>query len=150
MARSRLVEFVCNMPGPTIELAKTLVEIGPLGTSCKPRVFVEVQPNWTRVGDNFIGDPHGKHIKGDQGIYVIPEKEWLFPERILDWKPWEGVENIPIGECLLFEVYDGVLKYHTGRFGLNNSQKPVGTIGCRFHFDHKIKRWARIQHLLED
>ena len=70
-------EFICNLPG---EPADSLLECAKdLCPGCVPRIFVDVQPEWTRAeGEawtNFIGDPYklplGQPRPGDKGIYQL-------------------------------------------------------------------------------
>ena len=68
------------------------------------------------------------------------------------WNNWTGIENAPLDTLLLVETCrDGKEpKYHTGKFFKNNSGQLIGIVGNCFHFDHDIKRYKNIQHLLTE
>lgn len=60
-------EFICNVPA--LEDYSCYAE---LGAGCNPRIFVDVDPKWTRVGNVLIGPPYGANpIVGDVGLYEI-------------------------------------------------------------------------------
>jgi hypothetical protein len=67
------VEFVCNVPGPIEEVVNLLSEIS-VTTIVRPRLFANVEKDWCRVGDNFVGPALGQDIDGAVGIYVLAEK----------------------------------------------------------------------------
>jgi hypothetical protein len=67
----------------------------------------------------------------------------------LSWNEWTDAAAVPIGEWLLVEITDSHFAYQTAIFRYDSKKKnPFGTVGGRFHFDCKIKRWAAISHIL--
>lgn len=65
-------EFVCNLPGPLDDpVIIDLLTVG-LTSGCEPRIFVESERSWVRIGNNLIGPPYGeKADPNDIGIYDI-------------------------------------------------------------------------------
>jgi hypothetical protein len=73
-------------------------------------------------------------------IYSMKEK--------LDWKPWTKPEDIPVDTFCLFKLNDKYHQYEVGKFKLNASGNPLGTIGGRFYFDWEILEWAVIEDII--
>lgn len=66
----------------------------------------------------------------------------------LEWNEWTNDSVVPIAKWLLVEIADSHFAYQTAIFRHDSKNNPLGTVGGRFHFDCKIKRWADISHLM--
>jgi hypothetical protein len=101
-----MVEFVCNLPGPADKVAEMLQDF-PMTTSVQPREFAELDPSWPRVGDNYVGEPFGKHREGDVGVYVV----------VLCVKPW------PRSVTYLSDAPTGIHPHHRNKYIRNIKTK---------------------------
>lgn len=95
--------------------------------------------------NNFLSfDLHCSHLKE----YIARKAEEGKPVTGLTWNKWTDAKDVPIGKWLLVEIEDDAFTYQTAIFRCDRKGHPFGSVGGRFHFDCKIKRWADMTHLL--
>jgi hypothetical protein len=86
------------------------------------------------------------HFKVPSLTYLLMTTSPPQPD-VLTWAPFTSSEDMPLQEVVLLEDNEG--KFHTGLFRKANNS-VLGFVSGRFHFDHKLIRWASIQHILPE